>query len=130
MKYLVDFYYFAFEAAGELGGRERLDVACAKIGDALGGFDFERDLGVLGANDVSIYDHVFFEDVDMVVHALVDGIEVHVSVQFFEAELLNVLLAHVDKVKHLELVAVEFDTEGDGNFDFGMLGEASYGIGM
>jgi len=96
---LIDFYDLSVEATGDLGTGEGTDVGGLKTRDTLGRLDEKGDLRVLGADDAGVADHVLFQEIDLSVLALVDRIQIDRSVEPFEAELVDLLLAHVEQVE-------------------------------
>ena len=96
---LIDIHNFSLNTTGDLGTGEGLDALCLETGDTLGRLDEKGDLRVLGADDAGVADHVLFQEIDLSVLALVDRIQIDRSVEPFEAELIDLLLAHVQQIE-------------------------------
>ena len=79
-------------------------------------------------NDKRIADHVFLLRIDVSVLPLVDRVQLHVATQPFQTEFLDLLLAHIHQIEHLQLVLIEFDTERDRHFHLRLLRETAYRV--
>ena len=84
--FLVDFYHLAFYAARDLVFPQGVYSLCLNGSNALRGESFDGYLHLTTTYYACVAVHVLFQDIDMPVFPLEEGIEIKVSIELEKAK--------------------------------------------